>query len=178
MKQKYKFDTKINDYSPMAQTNGVIKASKLSNIKIFALYTVMLFVALFCLYTANLGNESLNTIKQDINISSNYISNNYCSVLSDEFKFDCFPKGKADKESCEARNCCWSPSTPNSQIPWCYYSSNYSNYKVINITQSRNEIIAFYNLTTNTNYKNDIKLLCMTISFQTSQRLHIKVCNI
>lgn len=177
MKQKFKLETKMNDYSLMAHKNKNLKASKLSNTKIFALYLILLSVVLSCLYITDIGNESLNTFKEDIYMSSDKIYKNCCSVLSDEFKFDCFPKGKADKESCEARNCCWSPSAPNSQIPWCYYPSNHSNYKVINITQFRNGIIAFYNLTSNTSYKNDIKVLCMDISFQTSQRLHIKVGN-
>lgn len=179
MKQKYEFESKTNENTSIMHKNVTQNSSTFSTTKLFALFTLILLVAaLSYLYVPVIENESLNILEQENITSSNHISNNHCSVLSDDFKFDCFPKGKADQKSCEARNCCWSPSTLNSQTPWCYYPSNYSNYKVINVTQSRNEIIAFFNLTTNSSYKNDIQVLCMDISFQTAQRLRIKVINI
>lgn len=180
MKQKIKSG---NAYTPVKPKNLTDEVSKCNKNTIISLLTILLlmFVLIYLYMSDNeniLENSNVSSkyLKQKIDIGSHGV-NNYCIVTSDEYKFDCFPRGKADKQSCEKRNCCWSPSTQNSQTPWCFYSSNYSNYKVINVTKSRNEIIAFFNITTNTIYKNDIKILCMYISFQTAQRLRVKVIN-
>jgi len=181
MKRKIKSG---NAYTPIMPKNTIYEVPKCSKNTICSLLTILLLMSvLIYLYMSDseniLENSNISSkhLKQKINFGSNHGVDNYCTVTSDEYKFDCFPRGKADKESCEKRNCCWSPSTQNSQTPWCYYSSNYSNYKVINVTESRNEISAFFNITTNTIYKNDIKVLCMDITFQTAQRLRVKVIN-
>lgn len=173
-----------NAYSPIVLKNATDEVPKCRKNTIFSLLIILLLMSVVIYLFMNdsvhileNGNISSKYLKEKINIGSNHGVDNYCTITSDEYKFDCFPRGKADKQSCEKRNCCWSPSTQNSQIPWCYYSSNYSNYKVINVTESRNGIIAFFNITTNTIYKNDIKVLCMDISFQTAQRLRVKVTN-
>lgn len=169
-----------NAYTPITPKKSIDDVPKCSKNTVFSLLTILLLISVS---TYLYMSDSENTLKNS-NISSKYLKqkigsshgvDNYCTVTSDEYKFDCFPRGKADKESCEKRNCCWSPNTQNSQIPWCYYSSNYSNYKVINVTESRTEITAFFNIKTNTIYKNDLKVLCMDISFQTAQRLRVKV---
>jgi len=171
-----------NEYTPITPKKSFDDVPKCSKNTVFSLLTILLLISVSTyLYTSDRENTLKNSnisrkyLKQKI--GSNYGIDNYCTVTSDEYKFDCFPRGKADKESCEKRNCCWSPKTQNSQIPWCYYSSNYSNYKVINVTESRTEITAFFNITTNTIYKNDLKVLRMDISFQTAQRLRVKVTN-
>jgi len=47
-----------------------------------------------------------------------------CAV-SDEDKVDCGVFGTQQPE-CEANGCCWKPVNPNpSNLPWCYYSSDY-----------------------------------------------------
>lgn len=182
MKIKNEFD--VNELTSIKYGSSTQKFK----IKTYKQYTtriltiILSIVALLCLLMVNVktkhAQHPLNDFKQLNSMNSlNHAANNFCSVISDDYKFDCFPRGKADQKSCEERNCCWSPSTQNSQIPWCYYPSNYSNYKVVNVTKTRSEILAFFNLTTNTNYKDDVKLLCMDISFQTAQKLRIKVIN-
>lgn len=180
---------KLNLRSPLLLQNSTSKTSKCSCSKTFALLTTVLLVAvLVWFFNVTLQKYKANNVslllsdtvskkylKQHIDTNSNQAANNFCSVTSDVFKFDCFPRGKSDQKSCEERNCCWSPKAPNSQVPWCYYPLNYSNYKVVNVTKTRNKIVSFFNLTTSTNYKDDVKLLCMDISFQTVQRLRIKV---
>lgn len=175
MKQKTKFE---NSYIPIRDKNSIDEDPKCNKNIVISLLSILLLISVFIyLYISDSKNilEDVKTDFADFDTSHNYIADSYCSVTSDEHKFDCFPRGKADKESCEKRNCCWSPSTENSQVPWCYYSSNYSNYKIINVTTSRDEIIAFFNITANTIYKNDIKVLCMEISLRTAQRLRVKV---
>lgn len=177
--------SKRNVYTPILDGNATCKSStiKFSNTRVFVLVTISLLVAAFFFYLPiidyKLSNIDIfkNDLIQENGVINNYSDNNFCSVTSDEHKFDCFPRGKADQKSCEERNCCWVPSTQDSQIPWCYYPSNYSNYKVINVTKSRNEIIAYFNLTKYTNYKDDVKILCMDITLQTAKRLRIKVSN-
>lgn len=170
-----------SEYTPIIQKNKN-KSIIATGTKIILLLLILLLGAVFIdkyllrLYFMDIEKPlSKFNFKQKIVYNTNHTANNYCILTSDDHKFDCFPRGKADQESCEQRKCCWSPSTLNSQVPWCYYPSNYSNYKVINVTKSINSIVAYFNLTRNTNYKNDIKMLCMSISFQTEQRLRVKV---
>lgn len=171
MKLKFTSEEKVNDLTPIIPKTS--KVSKWKNTIILGLLTIILLAVAQSSIIQNLKTDS----KRKMYTDSDYPTNNYCSVVSDDYKFDCFPRGKADQKSCEERNCCWSPSTPNSKIPWCYYPSNYSNYKVINVTKFPNEIVAFFNLTLNTNYKDDIKILCMDISIHKAQRLRVKVIN-
>jgi len=191
MKLKNNPPEKLNLRTPLLLQNSTSKSSKCSCSKTFALLTTVLLVAgLVWFFNVSLQKYKANNVRlllsdkvsklnnyvrRHIDTNSNQAANNFCSVTSDVYKFDCFPRGNGDQKSCEERNCCWSPNAPNSQVPWCYYPSNYNNYKVINVTKTRNKIVAFFNLTTSTNYKDDVKLLCMDISFQTALRLRIKV---
>ncbi|XP_060837203.1 lysosomal alpha-glucosidase-like [Rhopalosiphum padi] len=181
MKQKTKSK---NSYEPIVFKNSADEDPKCNKNTVISLLSIFLLTSvLLYLYLSDNKNVQENSnisskyLEQETDIDTihNHVADSYCSITADEYKFDCFPRGKADKQSCEKRNCCWSPSTENSQIPWCYYSSNYSNYKVINVTTSRDEIIAFFNITANTIYKNDIKVLCMEITLQTAQRLRVKI---
>lgn len=175
MKLKVSSEEKTIEFTPVLHTNITSKLLKWKNSIILSLLAIILLIAAQSSIIQNLKIYCEKKI--DSNSDNETININYCSVVSDDYKFDCFPRGNANQKSCEERNCCWSPSTPNSQIPWCYYPSNYSNYKIINVTKSRNEIVAFFNLTANTNYKDDIKMLCMDISIHKAQRLRIKVNN-
>lgn len=174
-----------DEKKPILLQSSTLKSSKCNYLKIFVLLSLLLMTVLVCIYNTfqnkSLDNDefSKTALKQQIDdTSTNVKADNYCSVTSDNSKFDCFPRGKADQKSCEERNCCWSPNSPNSHVPWCYYPSNYSNYKVINVTKTRNEIQVFFNLTINSNYKDDVRMVCMDISLQTAQRLRIKVMDI
>lgn len=100
-----------------------------------------------------------------------------CSHLSiqNELKFDCIPQGKSDQIICEERNCSWTPDQNFSPYPWCYYSECYNNYNTINVTQTSKGIVAFFNLTTGSHYKNNIQLIRLDVIFETSQRLRVTV---
>lgn len=100
-----------------------------------------------------------------------------CHSTPNELKFDCLPKEKSNQTYCEQINCCWTPANQSfTQWPWCYYPECYNNYNVINISNTNTRITAFYNLTTTSNYKNDIQILRLDVIFETSQRLRIVVC--
>lgn len=174
-----------NEKKPILLQSSTSKSSKCNYSKILALLSLLLMAVLVCIYNTfqnkSIDNDEFSkaALKRRIDDTTTDLgADNYCSVTSDNDKFDCFPRGKADQRSCEERRCCWSPNSPNSRVPWCYYPSNYSNYKVINVTKTRNEIQAYFNLTMNSNYKDDIRMLCMDISLQTAKRLRIKVIDV
>jgi len=183
MKLKNNSNEKFTDLTPMLSKDSTLKSSTCNHIQVFLLLLILwLSAVLFlctCLRNYVDDTENIQVSKSDsqhkIDTNINFTTNKFCLMTSDDYKFDCFPRGKANRKNCEERNCCWSPSSQNSLTPWCYYPSNYSNYEVINVTKSRNEIISFFKLSINSSYKNDIKMLCMDISLQTAQRLRIKV---
>lgn len=101
-----------------------------------------------------------------------------CQDIPDSHKFDCFPRGKADQESCTKRGCCWTPRSQNDNVPWCYYTADHRSYKVVNTTIFKRGKRLLLNLTSNSFYPNDIKVLLVKIDFDTKNRLHVKVCTL
>jgi len=100
-----------------------------------------------------------------------------CHSIPNELKFDCIPKGKSDQTTCEHLNCCWTPANQSfTKWPWCYYPECYNNYNIINVSETRTEIVAFYNLIMVSNYKSNIQIVRLDVIFETSQRLRITVC--
>lgn len=53
--------------------------------------------------------------------------------IEDELKFDCYPQGNANEDSCLKRGCCWS-YTDKQSVPFCYYPHNYAVYSFVNVT--------------------------------------------
>lgn len=45
-----------------------------------------------------------------------------CSSVADQDKVDCGVVG-TDQSQCEAKGCCWSPSTSGGNVPWCFYKA-------------------------------------------------------
>ncbi|XP_041364391.1 lysosomal alpha-glucosidase-like [Gigantopelta aegis] len=103
------------------------------------------------------------------------ISSPQCSVGSEANRYDCWPQFKgASQESCQARGCCWSP-TPSQGVPYCYYPSNYVGYKATNIDRTPNGLTADVTRTTKSAYPDDVMLLKLSVTFETKERLRIKV---
>lgn len=98
-----------------------------------------------------------------------------CDRISDEFKFDCFPRGQADQTSCEERGCCWSPTAKGSKVPYCYFPKNFHSYKVVNVTKSCCGLTLILNITANSVYPDDVRSLKMNVYFETPTRLRVKV---
>ncbi|XP_060837223.1 lysosomal alpha-glucosidase-like [Rhopalosiphum padi] len=100
----------------------------------------------------------------------------YCHSMPNELKFDCIPKGKSDEVICKQINCSWTPFEQSfTQWPWCYYPECYNNYNTINISKTSTGIVAFYNLSVDSNYKKNIQILRLDVIFETSQRLRITI---
>ena len=97
-----------NAYTPIMLKNSIDEVPKCHKNTIISLLTILLLVSVL-LYLCMSDNENIlennnisrKYLKQKINISNNHGVDNYCSVTKDEYKFDCFPRGKADKQSCE-----------------------------------------------------------------------------
>ena len=43
-----------------------------------------------------------------------------CS-LNKANRVDCFPLGGASQDKCQARGCCWVPSSSGDNVAWCFY---------------------------------------------------------
>lgn len=100
----------------------------------------------------------------------------YCRSIPNELKFDCIPKGKSDEIICKQLNCSWTPANQSfTQWPWCYYPECYNNYNTINISKTSTGVVAFYNLSVESNYKKNVQILRLEVIFETSQRLRITV---
>lgn len=106
-----------------------------------------------------------------------FLLNTYnCRSIPNELKFDCIPKGKSDEIICKQLNCSWTPANQSfTQWPWCYYPECYNNYNTINISKTSTGVVAFYNLSVESNYKKNVQILRLEVIFETSQRLRITV---
>ncbi|XP_064480588.1 lysosomal alpha-glucosidase-like [Ornithodoros turicata] len=64
-----------------------------------------------------------------------------CDIGSDSQRFDCHPEQNASPETCSRRGCCWKPAShPGPHVPWCFYPSSYTGYKVTGIHRTPERI--------------------------------------
>ncbi|XP_050537143.1 lysosomal alpha-glucosidase-like [Daktulosphaira vitifoliae] len=171
------------NYNSISGSNKIIKSNSYNCSRVFTVLAAILLIIAFsytCIQEYEKNTFESQFLKREIKtLNDGYLSkkleDKICSITSDIEKFDCFPRGNANQDSCEQRNCCWSPIDFNSKPPWCYYPKNYNNYILVNMTETNNGIMSYFRLINNTTYTSDIKLLCVEISFQTIKRLHIKI---
>lgn len=99
-----------------------------------------------------------------------------CSVAPCS-RFDCAPDKGVSKEECEARGCCYSPASEHLGIgqPWCFFASNYPNYKVINKSETENGLTATLTRSIKTFMPDDIMELQLDILLETDSRLHFTI---
>ncbi len=99
-----------------------------------------------------------------------------CSNIPDDKKFDCFPRGKPDQDTCTSRGCCWAPKESNNlNVPTCFYPTNFQSYKVVQVQKLKGGVNVILNITRNSIYPKDVKSVSMKIIFETESRLHVKV---
>ena len=95
--------------------------------------------------------------------------------LSTSQRFNCLPgvSGPINREDCSALGCCWDEST----APFCYHSSD-SGYTVEQKFQHTALGISGClapKQRKSSSFGENVRRLCVNISFETEQRLHIKV---
>nr|XP_012150825.1 PREDICTED: lysosomal alpha-glucosidase-like isoform X2 [Megachile rotundata] len=106
-----------------------------------------------------------------------------CNNIPVGLRFDCHPEDGASELSCKSRGCCWNPI--NKQIskikraplnvPYCYYSKNWTIYKYENYSKEGNEFIGFLKQTGNSFYENDLPFVKVEISSVDDSILRVKM---
>ncbi|XP_075034030.1 lysosomal alpha-glucosidase [Mixophyes fleayi] len=98
-------------------------------------------------------------------------------VVAPSSRFDCAPEKGVIKDECEARGCCFSPQTdaPGIGQPWCFFPSNYPNYKMTNRTETENGFTATLTRNVGTFMPDNIMTLRLEVSFETDTRLHFTI---
>lgn len=103
-----------------------------------------------------------------------------CVNIINSERFDCYPQGSATEKSCNARGCCWAAlpngSVSDLNVPYCYYPKSQNTYKTINITVTDLGATVFLQNVYQSPYPNDINVVKMDFSYETEDRLHVKVC--
>ncbi|XP_003707619.2 lysosomal alpha-glucosidase isoform X1 [Megachile rotundata] len=106
-----------------------------------------------------------------------------CNNIPVGLRFDCHPEDGASELSCKSRGCCW--NLINKQIskikraplnvPYCYYSKNWTIYKYENYSKEGNEFIGFLKQTGNSFYENDLPFVKVEISSVDDSILRVKM---
>lgn len=105
-----------------------------------------------------------------------------CSNIPNSLRFDCYPEGDANEQSCVNRGCCWAKPTIEEEnvhvpldIPYCFYPNDYG-YQVVNKEKTQTGYLL--SLTKKGHpgpYGNEIENLAVDVRFETKDRLHFKV---
>ena len=105
-----------------------------------------------------------------------------CNNIKPTKRVDCFPEPFATEEKCLRRGCCWEPAKRtymlnNIQIaePWCHYPSDFPTYRVVNGEYIPNGYIGSLEKSQSTFRPNEILKLHINVTFDTRQRLRVKI---
>ncbi|XP_030765567.1 lysosomal alpha-glucosidase-like [Sitophilus oryzae] len=110
-----------------------------------------------------------------------------CGLTAHDYRFDCYPEGGADQNSCEARGCCWlstetkarakntSKIRQNIAMPYCFYPPNYNTYKFVNVSETAFGLVAYLQRSYQSGYPNDVEVIQLIVKYETENRLHIKI---
>uniref|UniRef100_A0A8D8XLI2 Lysosomal alpha-glucosidase n=1 Tax=Cacopsylla melanoneura TaxID=428564 RepID=A0A8D8XLI2_9HEMI len=118
------------------------------------------------------NNEKSNRIDIEDDGGVNYGS---CPMkIQDEDRFDCYPGPSPTKDSCTARGCCWSLSS-NSKVPACYYPHGLESYRIVQYQNHSHGLDVYWKNKIASPYGSDVKLLKMSVTFETETRVHVKI---
>lgn len=101
-----------------------------------------------------------------------------CDKIENNDRFDCFPEYGSSQEKCERRGCCWSPPLANkfdSNIPYCYFPSDFPNYHVFSSRKDDNSLVFSLEKLNTTFRKNEILKLEARIIYDTKNRLRVQI---
>lgn len=110
--------------------------------------------------------------------SLNSLSALQCDLTPNSWKFDCHPESGANEQTCQKRGCCWHSSSNDGQeisTPYCFYPKAYQSYLYANVTETGTGFLAFLNRVGKSYYPEDVSVLRMDVTFETENRLHVKV---
>ncbi|KAK7508000.1 hypothetical protein BaRGS_00000965 [Batillaria attramentaria] len=97
---------------------------------------------------------------------------------SESDRFDCWPHHYMASETlCQARNCCWNPNPSTQGVPYCFYPDDYVSYTVTHVSDSVSPpgMTATLARETASPYPSDVLQLQLDVTYETYNRLHVKV---
>ena len=104
-----------------------------------------------------------------------------CAVVDNGDRFDCYPEPGSNQAGCLSRNCCWQlPEFGNGElstdVPYCYFPSNFPTYRVLNSSLLREGGIVYsIQKSAQTFRQNEILNLEVRIIPETRQRLRVQI---
>lgn len=105
------------------------------------------------------------------------VSGQTCS-LPGELREDCGYVGITQGQ-CEAKGCCWSPTSGGSNFPWCFFPEvvDCGEYSATDVKQTPTGIVATLELVNEgcEYYGQDLPLLTLQVDYETDDRLHVKI---
>ena len=103
-----------------------------------------------------------------------------CSNIPDNLRFDCYPQGVANEQSCLNRGCCWTkPSIVDDEVPldvpYCFYPNDYG-YQLVNQQKTQTGFLLSLAKKGHAGpYGKDIENVAVDVRFEARNRLHFKV---
>lgn len=105
-----------------------------------------------------------------------------CTLVHLFDRIDCQPDGIADRDSCEARGCCWIPETypPHDPdglgVPNCFYSYDFVSYDIAHKIESESRIIMLLKRRPIvTGFSNNVDSLLVQVTGITNDTLRIQI---
>uniref|UniRef100_A0A1B6D5E9 P-type domain-containing protein n=1 Tax=Clastoptera arizonana TaxID=38151 RepID=A0A1B6D5E9_9HEMI len=137
------------------------------------------------------GNENTDFILPVVNENGGRLNNiqrpasppepTMCANIANVDRFDCFPQGKAEEESCKSRGCCWAlpqekiNKSADLNVPYCFYPNSFNNYQYINVSVNDLGATAYLKILFSSPYPKDVELVKLDVMYETENRLHIKI---
>ncbi|KAM3846334.1 lysosomal alpha-glucosidase isoform 3-T3 [Vipera latastei] len=102
-----------------------------------------------------------------------------CNIPPDS-RFDCAPEKLLSQDECQARGCCYIPVSSKGSAgwqPWCFFPTNYSSYKMTNLTATKTGYTANLIRSAPSFMPDDILNVQLNVVFETKGRLHFTLKN-
>ncbi|XP_034184315.1 lysosomal alpha-glucosidase [Osmia lignaria lignaria] len=132
----------------------------------------------------------VSTVKEKYKINVTFVDTGFesgesmeCNNIPVALRFDCHPEEGASELSCASRGCCWNPVNKEISrgkriplnVPYCYYSKNWTIYKYENFSKEGNEFTGFLKQTKDSFYKTDLPIIKVEVSSVDDSIFRIKM---
>ncbi|KAF7223565.1 lysosomal alpha-glucosidase [Nothobranchius furzeri] len=133
------------------------------------------------------GKASGSRLRAEVNRIPSSSHKEACNVISEPWRFDCYPERGVvvTQELCEARNCCFIPTSSASTsapsqsrkngIPWCFYPLDFPSYSLVSLNETSMGVKGTLVKGGTTYYPGDILTVEMEICHETDTRLHVRI---